>query len=565
MRKSGSIIKAKQQASRLMQASRLADAWDAFDQISRQAPGDCEVWLNLGAIAAMQGRLESAESALRRALTLNPDLPQANVNMARLLMMKGRIDDALPYLRSYAKLQPHDLDATFQLGYLLESRGDTRGAEELYRKGLVLAPANPLFLTALGRVLYAQGQLDEARQHCEEVLRQKPDSAIAWFVLGDVSREQRRFDEALHCYQKMVELAPQERENYLLSMALLCTAQAQFDAAQEFYHQLFVINPQSVSGHWNHSLLLLLLGHYAEGFAEYEWRWKTPVWTQQMWGRFQPPLWNGEPLSGKTILIYAEQGLGDAIQFGRYLLPLMQQAQRVIFHVPKELLSLFKAIPGLEVEVRDYDRAKQQRFDYHLPLMSLARIMGSTVDMIPAPRRYLAPSAERVAVWRERVGEAGFKVGLVWGGSLQNPANRIRSIPLLLCKPLAALAGVRLFSLQKDGDPEEQRLFVERYGMIDLGPELNDFEDTAAAIENLDLVITVDTAVAHMAGTLERPVWTLVYQPTEWRWLLGRDESPWYSTMRLFRQSLEEPCWPPVIERVAVALRECVAAQNRDE
>ncbi len=563
IKKPNAIVKAKQKASQLLQANRLEDAWTAFERVSRQAPGDHEVWLNLGAIAAMLGWFERAETALRRALMLKPDLSQANVNMARLLMMKNRLEEALPYLRHYVKLQPGDLEGHYHLGQLLESRGDNGGAEQVYRDALLLEQSDAAIHTGLGRVLRARGAHDEARAQCEQALQLQPNTALAYFELGNINREQRRFDEALHCYQQMVALAPQERENYQLNLALLNVDLQQYDAALEHYQQLFQFDPDSVSGHWNYALLLLLLGRYREGWKEYEWRWRTPTWTRQMWGRFSQPLWQGELLTGRTILVYAEQGLGDAIQFGRFLQPLMQQAETVIFHCPPELLGLFKHIPGLQVEPRDYERARQQTFDFHLPLMSLARLMDATVEGIVAPRRYLQPAPERVAAWRERITATGLRVGIVWSGLTKNPANRIRSMKLSECEPLAAIPGVTLYSLQKDGDAEELKSFVERWGMVDLAPELRDFEDTAAAIDNLDLVISVDTAVAHMAGTLERPVWTVVYQPTEWRWLLGRDDSPWYPTMRLFRQTLEEPCWPPVIEQVAVALRELIAAKSR--
>lgn len=564
IKKPNAIVKAKQKASQLLQANRLEDAWTAFEQISRQAPGDHEAWVNLGAIAAMLGWYERAEAALRRGLMLKPDLSQANVNMARLLMMKNRMEEALPYLRSYVNLQPRDLEGCYQLGQLLESLGDNGGAEQVYRNALLLEQKNAGIHTGLGRVLRARGAHDEARAQCEQALQLQPNAALAYFELGNINREQHRFDEALRCYQQLMALAPQERENYLLNLALLNVALQHYDAALEHYQQLFQFNPDSVSGHWNYALLLLLLGRYREGWAEYEWRWRTPIWTRQMWGKFSQPLWNGEPLTGCTILVYAEQGLGDAIQFGRLLQPLMQQAERVIFHCPPELLGLFKHIPGLQVESRDYERARQHAFDFHLPLMSLARLMDVAVENIVAPGRYLQPAPERVAAWRERIAATGFRVGVVWGGSTNNSANRIRSMKLSECEPLAAIPGVTLYSLQKGGDGEELKPFIERWGMVDLAPELRDFEDTAAAIDNLDLVISVDTAVAHMAGTLERPVWTLVYQPTEWRWLLGRDDSPWYPTMRLFRQTVEEPRWQPVIEHVAVALRELIAAKSKE-
>jgi tetratricopeptide (TPR) repeat protein len=564
MKKSNTVIKAKQKASQLLQANRLDDAWAAYEQISRQTPGDHEVWLNLGAIAAMQGRLESAEASLRRALMLRPDLPQANINMARLLMMKNRLEEARPYLQSYVKLQPKVLDGYYQLGHLCEALGDEAAAEQVYRDALLLEEKSAGVHIGLGRVLRARGEHDEARAQCERALQLQPNAAIAYLELGNIDRDQRRFDEALHCYQQLLALAPHERENYLLNIALLYTSSQHYDEALDHYQQLFRYKPDSVSGHWNYSLLLLLLGRYKEGWDEYEWRWHTSTWTRQMWGKFQQPLWNGESLAGRTILVYAEQGLGDAIQFGRYLQPLMQQAGQVIFHSPPELLGLFTRIPGLQVEMRDYERARQQQFDFHLPLMSLARVMGTTLETIPATTPYLQPDPERVAAWRSRINRDGFKIGLVWGGSIRNASNLIRSMKLSVCEPLAAIPGVALYSLQKDADAAELKLFADRWGMVDLGPELRDFDDTAAVIENLDLVISVDTAVAHMAGALGRPVWTLVYQPTEWRWLLERDDSPWYPSMRLFRQTFEEPCWPPVIERVSAALRDVVAAQEKE-
>ena len=552
-----SLIKAKQKASQLLQSNRLADAWSAFEAISRQAPGYYEVWLNMGAIAAMQGQFERAESSLRRALTLKSDLPQGNINMARLLMMRGRSEEALPYLQNYVKLQPNVQEGHYQLGALLDSLGNAVAAEHSFRDALALGENNPVVLVALARVLRSNGKHEEARDRCLQALQLQPNAVAAYLELGNIVRELRDFDEALRCYQRVIELDPNQRESHLMGMAQTYTDLLRFDEALNCYEALLRTNPNSVSGHWNYALLLLLLGRYKEGWDEYEWRWQTPLWQRQPWGKFDKPLWNGEPLTNRTILVYAEQGLGDAIQFVRYLQPLIAQAGQVVFHCPKELMGLFKRISGLQVEVRDYNMARQQSFDFHLPLVSLARIMGTTVETIPADVPYLQTDSERVDLWSRRIKHEGFKVGLVWGGAVNNPSNRIRSVALELLAPLINISGVVFYSLQKGVESESKRV-VEEWNIIDLAPELNDFEDTVAAIENLDLVITVDTAVAHLAGALGRPVWTLIYQPTEWRWLLWRDDSPWYPTMRLFRQSFEEPCWPPVIERVAEALRQVV-------
>jgi hypothetical protein len=266
-------------------------------------------------------------------------------------------------------------------------------------------------------------------------------------------------------------------------------------------------------------------------------------------------LWAGEPLAGRTLLIYAEQGLGDTIQFGRYLPLLIAQGARVIFHCQPELVGLFKSMTDLQVESRDHTLAQQQPFDFYLPLMSLPRVMGTTLENIPAVIPYLQSDPERVQAWRSRIEQGGFKIGLVWAGSTTNLFNQIRSTTLPLFETVATIPGVRLYSLQKEANAEEVKEFSNRWGLVDLAPELHDFSDTAAAIEHLDLVISVDTSVAHLAGALGKPVWTLIYFPSEWRWLLGRDDSPWYPTMRLFRQSATDEGWLPVIGRMAEVLR----------
>ncbi len=556
MKKSHSVIKAKQKASQLLQANRLADAWDVYERISRQAPGDHEVWLNMGAIAARQGQFERAESALRRALTLRPDLPQANVNLARLLLMKQRLEEALPYLKKYLTLQPQDVDGYYQLGSLLEALKNPSAAEEVYRQALPLARKSVAIHIGLARLLRLKGEYAAASAQCDLTLQLKPDAALAYFELGQIHREQHRFDEALSCFERLIALAPNERENYLLNLGLLHVEQGRYDEALANYRALIEFNPKSVYAHWNYSLLLLLTGNFKAGWAEYEWRRQTHFWQGQMWqGEFAPPRWAGEPLVGRTLLIYAEQGFGDTIQFVRYLPLLQAQGARVIFHCQPSLLGLFQRIPGLEVEPRNFDKAQQTGFDYHLPLMSLPHLLGTTVATIPATLAYLKADPERVAAWRARIDPCRFNVGLAWAGSITNPKDRWRSVSLAQLAPLAEMSGVTFYGLQKEGVTAEQKPFADKMNLIDLASELHDFDDTAAVIENLDLVISIDSVVAHLVGALAKPVWTLIYFPVEWRWLLGRADSPWYPTMRLFRQNGADPQWPAVIDDVVAALR----------
>lgn len=562
MKKPHTIIKAKEKASQLLQSNQLLEAKAAYERISRQAPADHEVWLNLGAIAGMLGRLDEAEAAFRRVLVLNPRLPQVQMNLARLLVMQNCLQAAVPHYQHYIALKPKSLDGYYQLGHIHEALGDQAEAERLYRTALLLDEKDAGIHIGLARLLRMKGDYSAATEQCELALQLNANAGLAYLELGHIHKEQRRFDEALRCYQQLIALAPQERETWLLSLGVLYVEQEQYAEALECYNQLIGFNPDSVNGHWNRSLVLLLLGRFKEGWDEYEWRRRSSDWLRQMWpGEFTQPLWAGEPLAGRTILVYAEQGFGDTIQFGRYLPLLIAQGARVIFHCMAELAGLFSRVAGLEVVVRDYGKARQQPFDFHVPLMSLPRIMGTTLESIPADVPYLQPDPERVAAWRTRINHSGFKIGLVWAGAAKNVANRMRSTTLAAFAALAAIPDVTIYSLQKDSAAGSE--LMEQWQLVELGPELHDFDDTAAAIANLDLVISVDTSVAHLAGALGAPVWILIYSSPEWRWLLGRDDSPWYPTARLFRQSLGEP-WPQLIERVAAALRDLMADKEKE-
>lgn len=563
MKKPHAIIKAKQKAAQLLQANQLPQAQAAYERICRQAPADYEVWLNLGAIAGMLGNLEAAEAAFRRVLVLNARLPQAQLNLARLLVLQNRLREALPHYQHYLALKPTALDGYYQLGHLYEALGDQGEAEKIYRAALLLDEQDAGIHIGLARLLRVKGEYAAATEQCERALQLNGNAALAYFELGHIHKEQRRFDEALRCYQQLVALAPQERESYLLSLGALYAEQERYAEAMQCYQQLLAANPDAVNGHWNRSLLLLLAGQFTAGWQEYEWRQHSDDWLRQMWpGEFSQPRWKGEPLNGRTILVYAEQGFGDTIQFGRYLPLLVAQGARVIFHCMAELAGLFSRMPGLEVVVRDYDKARQQPFDFHIALMSLPHIMGTTLENIPAAVPYLHADVERVAAWRERINSDNFKIGLVWAGAAKNVANRMRSTTLAAFASLAALPDVTIYSLQKEVAAGSE--LIEPWGLVELGPALHDFDDTAAAIANLDLVISVDTSVAHLAGALAVPVWILIYSSPEWRWLLERDDSPWYPTARLFRQSLGQP-WPQLIERVAAALSDLRAGHETNQ
>ncbi len=554
MKKSHTIIKAKQKAGQLLQADRLEEAKAAYERISRQAPADAETWLNLGAIAGMLGRLDEAEGAFRRVLVLNPRLSQAQMNLARLLVLQGRLQEAVPHYQHYIALKPKSLDGYYQLGHTHEALADQGAAEQVYRAALSLEEASAGICIGLARLLRLKQEYTAATELCERALQLDGSAGLAYQELGHIHKEQSRYEEALHCYQQLIAVAPQEREGYLLSLGVLYAEQERYTEALECYNQLVAAKPGSVNGHWNRALVQLLLGEFTVGWEEYEWRRRRDEWLVQMWpGRFVQPLWAGEPISGRTILVYAEQGFGDTIQFGRYLPLLLAQGARVIFHCMEGLVELFSRMAGIEVVARDYELALQQTFDFHIPLMSLPHIMGTTLETIPTARAYLQTDVGRVAAWRDRITQKGFRVGLVWAGAAKNVANRMRSTTLAAFAALAAMPDTTIYSLQKDEAAGSE--LMAQWGVVDLGPALYNFDETAAVIANLDLVVTVDTSVAHLAGALGVPVWILIYSSPEWRWLLGREDSPWYPSARLFRQQLGEP-WPVLVERMVTALQD---------
>jgi hypothetical protein len=299
----------------------------------------------------------------------------------------------------------------------------------------------------------------------------------------------------------------------------------------------------------------LLLGDYERGWAEYEWRWRTG---EMHLPSFAQPRWDGAPLGGRTVLLYAEQGLGDALQFVRYAPLVRQRGGRVIVACRAPLLRLLAGCAGID---RLADQAGDlPAFDVYAPLLSLPHLLGTTLATVPAAVPYLHADPALVERWRgELAAGPAFRVGIGWQGSPLHPADRRRSVPVSFFRPLAAVPGVRLYSLQKGTGAEQLGGPHGRFPAEDLSPRLADFADTAAVMKNLDLVITVDTALAHLAGALGLPVWVALPFAPDWRWLTGRDDSPWYPTARLFRQP-RAGAWAEVFGALAAELRRLVTS-----
>ncbi|MBM3526320.1 MAG: tetratricopeptide repeat protein, partial [Alphaproteobacteria bacterium] len=314
------------------------------------------------------------------------------------------------------------------------------------------------------------------------------------------------------------------------------------------YEQALAIDGQHGEAHWNRAICWLLQGDMARGWTEYEWRWKRPDFMAIM-PNFPTPAWTGGTLAGKSIFVCSEQGVGDTIQFVRYAPLLEKQGARVLFGCQPELADLLKTAPGVAEIVPLGGTASA--FDTHTMLLTVPRLLGTTLETVPAEIPYLSADSKKAETWAERLSDLqGMKVGLVWRGNPKHVNDHARSCAPDVLRALLDVDGVSFVSLQKGGPQGEAASLA---GVRDLAGALPDFAETAATIQNLDLVISVDTAVAHLAGALGKPVWTLLPFAPDWRWLVGRDDSPWYPTMRLFRQSKPRD-WAGVIKRVRKAL-----------
>ncbi|MEO8926922.1 MAG: tetratricopeptide repeat protein [Caulobacteraceae bacterium] len=501
---------------------RHAEAVANYRKAVRLQPNFPDALNNLGLAQAALGRPDSAQASYRAALRLKLDFAEAHGNLGIVLNALGRAAEAEASYREAVRLAPHYRDALNNLSVLLSDQGRGEEAEGVLREAVRLGPDRPDALGNLGVVLTKLGRAAEAEPILGEALRLSPDDPDAHFNLAAAMHELRRLDEAEAGYRQAVRL-----------------------------------RPDFADAHGNLAYALLLGGAFEEGWREHEWRWRT----KNMQGgerNLRAPPWKGETLAGRVLLLHAEQGLGDTLQFCRYA-PLIEVGARVVLEVQPALKRLMGSLGGVERVIARGETPPP--FDLHCPLLSLPLAFGTTLGAIPAAIPYLAADPEDAARWRERLAALpGLKVGLVWAGEpkLGYPdraaVDHRRSIALAAMAPLGEVAGVSFVSLQKGAAAARAADPPPGLALADFTAELNDFADTAALVDGLDLVISVDTSVAHLAGAMGKRVWMLNRFDTCWRWLVGRDDSPWYPTLRQFRQSAPGD-WASVMGAAREALR----------
>jgi Flp pilus assembly protein TadD len=489
------------QGQQLHMSGRLAEAGQIYRQVIAAMPRHADAVHALGALALQSGRPAIADTLLRQAIALKPAV-EFQITHANALIALNRPEDAARTARAALRSRPRSAEAHQVLGHALSDSGNPEAAIDAYRSAMHIAPRLPDIGNNLGMALRQAKRLAEA----EEVLRQAEASPEALVNLSSVQKERGAFADAEATLRQALRLAP---ENPIL--------------------------------HYNLSLLMLLLGRRDEAWNGWEQRFRASA----IPGRpFSQPQWQGEALGTRTLLVHGEQGLGDIIQFARYLPGIKGH---VIFEAPARLIRLLASNPAMPEMVPA--GASIPGVDCVIPLLSLPA--RTAISPVEAP--YLFADPDRVALWRACVGESGFRIGITWQGFSGRFEDKGRSFPLRLFEALAS-PGVRLISLQK-GEGEEQLpaagFVVETLDGLDAGPDA--FLDTAAVMANLDLVITSDTSVAHLAGALGRPVWVALRSVPDWRWELERNDTSWYPTMRLFRQT-DDGAWPPVFAAMRAAL-----------
>ena len=569
-----------ERAFALHQSGRLAEAEPLYLDVLRAAPGEFTAQLLLGILRSQQGRNAEALELLTAALAIHPDSDLALLNHGNVLAAMERASEALAsYDRAIAFYPRHadlhnarglllvslrhfqeamaDLDAAIAInpalaqawhnrGNALQGLGRLDDALASYDHALALNPAHVQGHNARAHVLRRLGRLDEALAASDRALALDGADAQGWNDRGNILQDMNRHQDAIQAYDRALVLRP-DYPDAIINRGAANRDMLRFADAMADFDQVLSRDGGHALAHWSKAIVKLMTGELAEGLALYEWRKRLPVPVEAR--DYPQPLWTGvEDIAGKTLFCYIEQGLGDTILFFRYALMARARGARVILAVQDSIVQLMRDA-GSDIEI--LASAGVPDFDYHIPLMSLPLAFGTTRQTIPAPVPYLKAQAARVEHWRARIGAHGFRIGVCWQGAA-SIANR--SFPLSLLAPISEMKDVRLISLQKGaGTGQIRGTRVETLG-DEFDAENNAFLDSAAVMQVLDLVITPDTSLAHLAGALGCQVWVALKFAPDWRWFLESSATPWYPQMRLFRQPAPGD-WGSVFAQMQAALR----------
>jgi Flp pilus assembly protein TadD len=531
----------------LVESGQYGPAIDAHARAVTLRPNSDQFMFNLSLALQRAGRPADAVRALRRTISMSPVMAEAWNHLGQVLTATGEPLDAEAACRQAIALNPHLASAYQNLAKALLAQGKAEEAIKIFRDALPLGPTAELH-NNIGMGLLTSGRRAEAIGEFRTAIRLDHTYAFAHNNLGAALFGEGDLENAVASFRTALALAPDyfDAHNTHNNLGTAIKYLGRFDEATKEFNLAISLRPDYPSPHWNLGLTRLLRGDLPGGWPEYEWRWRVPELKPPPRDTSRPQ-WDGGELDGRRILLYTEQGFGDAIQFVRFAETAARRGGKVILRCQRELVRLFKTAAGVE-QVIDSDSPPGD-YDVQSPLMSLPLVLKTDLAGIPRQVPYLSADAEGSARWRERLsGDGRRKIGLAWAGLPSHPKDRDRSVQSGLLSPLAGIAGARFISLQKAGPGGPAPAAGATFELADWTDELEDFADTAALVANLDLVICVDTSVAHLSAAMGKPTWVLLPWVPDWRWMLDRSDSPWYPTVRLFRQKTRGDWSAPLAE-----------------
>ncbi len=530
------------------QQGELEQAKVAYERMLVLQPGHADALHMLGVMAMQSGNHALAADLISLAVQNNPLNASAQLNLGLAFKELQRYDEAVVSFSQAIALKADYAQAFSSRGLALHAAGRLGEALLDFDKAIELQPGDVHAWNNRGVVLQDQLRWDDAAQSYAHAIAAQPGFAQAHYNLGNALRALGRFEAALASYDTAIALqADGDRAHAFNNRGLALQELQRSTQAIESYDAAIACSPDYADAYWNKSIELLLCGDFAQGWKFYEWRWRRDAFSSRK-RDFPQPLWLGDaPLNGRTVLLHAEQGLGDSIQFCRFAREVTALGAKVLLEVPRPLMTLFETLEGTK---QLFEKGSAlPHFDYHCPLLSLPLAFQTRLANIPSLSPYLASTAARREFWQRHLGPPSKpRVGLVWSGNVRDRDDLQRSLTLKALLPYLP-PGLEYICLQKELRPADQDA-MQANPIRFFGAHIQDFSDTAALCDMVELVISVDTSVAHLAGALGKPTWILLPYAPDWRWMLDRDDSPWYPSARLYRQGSDRS-WTPVLERVA--------------